>query len=61
MHAGVLAADPVVPPDPLEVRDFDEDQRDDREEEELAAHPENVAAKPPKRNRPFGLKSLAAQ
>jgi hypothetical protein len=43
------------------VRDLDEDQRDDREEEELAAHPENVAAKPAKRNRPFGLNRLAAQ
>jgi hypothetical protein len=27
------------------VRDLKEDQRDDREEKELAAHPENVAAK----------------
>jgi hypothetical protein len=61
VHAGVLAADPVVPPDPLEVRDLHEDQRDDREEEELAAHPENVAAEAAKRNRPFGLNRLAAQ
>jgi hypothetical protein len=43
------------------VRDLDEDERDDREEEELAAHPENVAAKPSKRKRPFGLNRLAAQ
>lgn len=61
MHPGVLAADPVIPPDPLEVSDLDEDQRDDREEEELAAHSENVAAKPPQRNRPFGLNRLTAQ
>jgi len=61
VHARVLAADPVVPPDPLEVGDLHEDQRDDRKEEKLAAHPENLAAKPPKRNRPFGLNRLAAQ
>jgi hypothetical protein len=59
--AGALAADPVVPPDPLEVRDLHEDQGDDREEEKLAAHPQNVAAKPPQRVGPFGLNRLAAQ
>jgi hypothetical protein len=38
VYDGVLAAVPVVPPDPLQVRQFDEYQRDDREEQELSAH-----------------------
>jgi len=37
----VLPADPVVPPDPLEVGDLDQDQRDDAEEQEVATHPSN--------------------
>ena len=45
----------MVPPDPLEVRDLDEDQRDNGEEEELAAHPQTVSGPGSERNRPVGL------
>ena len=55
MDAGVLAAGPVVPPDPLQVRDLDQDQRHDREEEELPGHRRTVSGTHRKRNRPTGL------
>jgi hypothetical protein len=58
VDAGVLSAGPVVPPDPLEVRDLDEDQRDDDEEEELAAHLQTVSGPDAERNRPVGLDGL---
>jgi hypothetical protein len=45
----------VGPPDPLQVRDLDEDQRDDDEEEELAAHVQTVSGWRSQRNRPVGL------
>jgi hypothetical protein len=45
----------VVPPDPLQVRDLDENQPDDGEEEELAAHVQTVSGPRCKRNRPDGL------
>lgn len=61
MDAGVLAAGPVVPPDPLQVGDLDEDQRHDREEEDLPAHRRTVSAPGWKRNRPIGLKRPAQE
>ena len=54
MDACVLAADPVVPPDPFQMRHLDEDERHDGEEKEFAGHPPTVSANPPTRNRPFG-------
>src|SRR3954454_13270263 len=53
VNAGVLAAGPVVPPDPLQVRDLDQDQRHDREEEEISAHHPTVSAGWAERNRPI--------
>ena len=38
------------------MRQLDEDQRDDREEEEIAAHAPTVSARRMLRNRPSGLK-----
>ena len=61
MDACVLAANPVVPPDPLEMRDLDEDEEDDREEEKLAAHRQTVSRAERERNRPEGLKRSAAE
>ena len=61
VDAGVLPAGPVVPPDPLQVRDLDEDQRDDDEEEELAAHLQTVSGPGAERNRPVGLDASGGQ
>jgi hypothetical protein len=43
------------------VRDLDEDQRHDREEEEISAHHPTVSAGWPERNRPIGLNGAAEQ
>ena len=51
----------MVPPDPLQVRDLDEDQRDDDEEEELAAHLQTVSGPGAERNRPVGLDASGDQ
>jgi hypothetical protein len=43
------------------VRDLDQDQRDNREEEEVSAHHPTVSGGRPKRNRPIGLNRAAEQ
>ena len=55
----MLATGPVVPPDPLQVHDLDQDQRHDREEEELPAHRPTVSGGRGKRTRPIGLNGPA--
>jgi hypothetical protein len=57
----MLATGPVVPPDPLQVRDLNEDQRHDREEENLPAHRPTVSAGRGERNRPIGLNRAAEE
>ena len=43
------------------MSDLDEDQRDDREEQELTGHTRTVSMKRRERNRPNGLNRAAAE